>query len=98
MDDTMLLLWKAAQRPTTAAKLPSDNASAHHSVAAPTKRHWCALKQVSRYLRGTAKLDLQYIPEPRRVSAERDADFLACTDTRQSTYSMVVYYAGNPIA
>ena len=67
-------------------------------AARPTLRHWRALKAVARYLSGTRKYGILYTKGNATLTAQVDADFADCQDTRQSTYGNVIAYAGAPIS
>ena len=61
-------------------------------VRRPTQRHWKDLKQIARYLIRTKWHGLYYEPCKGSLSAQCDADFARCTQTRQSTYGFLIFF------
>ena len=61
----------------------------------PSKDHWCGIKRVLRYIRGTLDLGLQFTySDEFRLCGFSDADWAGCLDTRKST-SGHVFRLGN---
>lgn len=57
----------------------------------PTTCHWKLLKHIERYLNATLHHGLCYHRGPSTLSAQSEADFAGCSDTRQSTHSSLIY-------
>lgn len=62
------------------------------NVKHPTQRHWAVLKHVARYIQGTITHGPLYAKGDMNLSAQSDADFAGCKDSRQSTYAGLLYY------
>ena len=61
----------------------------------PSKDHWCGIKRVMRYIRGTLDLGLKFsYSDDFRLWGFSDADWAGCLDTRKST-SGHVFRLGN---
>jgi hypothetical protein len=72
----------------------------------PGPEHWTAVKQIVRYLLGTASSGITYtrtaggVPKGTAgvLRAFCDADYNGCLDTRRSTTGYIVFLAGGPIS
>jgi len=63
---------------------------------APTEDHFCALKHILCYVKGTVHHGLQLHPTPSRdLLVYSDADWAGCPDTRRSTIGYLIFLGPN---
>lgn len=63
---------------------------------APTTLHWMAVKRILRYLNGTIKFGLYFMPnKSTMVSAFSDADWAGNVDDKRSTGGFAIYLGYN---
>lgn len=65
----------------------------------PTKRHWCLVKKVLKYLKGTSRWGILYKSNSncKLLEAFSDSDYAGDPSTRRSTSGMVFKYSGGAI-
>ena len=64
----------------------------------PTNSHWCAVKRILRYLRGTTDLGLLYRPDNTNLCGYSDADWAGDINDRKSTSGYVFIMSGSAIS
>ena len=64
----------------------------------PTNSHWCAVKRILRYLRGTTDLGLLYRPDNPNLCGYSDADWAGDINDRKSTSGYVFIMSGSAIS
>lgn len=69
-------------------------------TAKPTMQHWCRLKRILRYLKGTINYGIRFRGEeqPIKLIGFSDADYANDSMTRRSTSGYVILLGGGPIA
>ncbi|KAM1354495.1 hypothetical protein PS2_028626 [Malus domestica] len=79
-----------------------DIAFAVHQVCQfmhkPMESHYVAVKMILRYLKGTVKLGINYVPGSMDLHAFSDADWAGDPNDRRSTTGFVVFLGHNPIS
>lgn len=65
---------------------------------APEKKHWTAVKDLLRYLKGTSNLGLAYKRAPKLdINVFTDADWAGDTKERKSTSGLIITLGGSPV-
>ncbi|KAB2605030.1 hypothetical protein D8674_004747 [Pyrus ussuriensis x Pyrus communis] len=68
-------------------------------MTTPTEEHFCLIKRILRYLKGTLQCGLTYSAQGKmELLAYSDADWAADINTRRSTTGYIVFMGSNPVS